>query len=32
LMWSGTVKMFEEAGFGVTSRLGKSSVVMRKAV
>ena len=32
LMWSGTVKMFEEAGFGVTSQLGKSSVVMRKAL
>src|SRR5207244_12478480 len=32
LMWSGTVKMFEEAGFGVTSQLGKSSAVMRKAV
>src|SRR5437016_1217620 len=32
LMWSGTVSLFEEAGFGVTSQLGKSSVVMRKAV
>ena len=32
LMWSGTVSMFEEAGFVVASQLGKSSVVMRKTV
>jgi hypothetical protein len=32
LMWSGTVSMFEDAGFDVASQLGKSSVVMRKVV
>ncbi len=32
LMWSGTVSMFEDAGFDVASQLGKSSVVMRKIV
>jgi len=32
LKWSGTVSMFEDAGFGVLSQLGKSSVVMRKTV
>jgi hypothetical protein len=32
LMWSGTVSMFEEAGFDIASQLGKSSVVMRKTV
>lgn len=32
LMWSGTVSMFEDAGFEVASQLGKSSVVMRKTV
>jgi hypothetical protein len=32
LMWSGTVSMFEDAGFDVASQLGKSSVVMRKTV
>jgi hypothetical protein len=31
-MWSGTVSMFADAGFDVASRLGKSSVVMRKLV
>jgi hypothetical protein len=31
-MWSGTVSMFENAGFEVASQLGKSSVVMRKTV
>lgn len=32
MMWSGTVSMFENAGFGVASQLGKSHVVMRKTV
>ena len=32
LMWSGTVSMFEDAGFVLASQLGKSSVVMRKIV
>jgi len=32
LMWSGTVSMFENAGFDLASQLGKSSVVMRKIV
>jgi hypothetical protein len=32
LMWSGTVSMFEGAGFDIASQLGKSSVVMRKIV
>jgi len=32
LMWSGTVSMFENAGFEVASQLGKSSVVMQKTV
>jgi len=32
LMWSGTVSMFEDAGFNVASQLGKSSVVMQKIV
>jgi len=32
LMWSGTVSMFEDSGFEVTSQLGKSNVVMRKLV
>jgi hypothetical protein len=32
LMWSGTVSMFEEAGFDIASQLGKSSAVMRKTV
>jgi acetyltransferase (GNAT) family protein len=32
LMWSGTVSMFENAGFEMASQLGKSSVVMRKTV
>jgi hypothetical protein len=32
LMWSGTVSMFENAGFETASQLGKSSVVMRKTV
>jgi acetyltransferase (GNAT) family protein len=32
LMWSGTVSMFEDAGFAIASQLGKSSVVMRKTV
>jgi hypothetical protein len=32
LMWSGTVSMFEDAGFNIASQLGKSSVVMRKTV
>jgi Acetyltransferase (GNAT) family len=32
LMWSGTVGMFERAGFKVASELGKSRVVMRKTV
>jgi len=31
-MWSGTVSMFEDAGFDLSSQLGKSSVVMRKIV
>ncbi len=32
LMWSGTVSMFENAGFEVASQLGKSSVVMQKTL
>ena len=32
LIWSGTVSMFEDAGFDVASQLGKSSVVMRKSI
>jgi len=32
LMWSGTVGMFENAGFEVASQLGKSSVVMQRTV
>lgn len=32
LMWSGTVSMFENAGFEMVSQLGKSSVVMQKTV
>ena len=32
LMWSGTVSMFEDAGFELASHLGKSSFVMRKTV
>jgi len=32
LMWSGTVSMFENAGFEAASQLGKSSVVMQKTV
>ena len=32
LMWSGTVSMFEDAGFDAVTQLGKSSVVMRKTV
>ena len=32
LMWSGTVGMFERAGFEIASELGKSRVVMRKTV
>jgi hypothetical protein len=32
LMWSGTVGMFERAGFKVESELGKSRVLMRKTV
>ncbi len=32
MMWSGTVRMFEDAGFKMASQLGKSHVVMRKTI
>jgi hypothetical protein len=32
LMWSGTVGMFEDAGFDMASQLGKSSAVMQKTI
>ena len=32
LMWSGTVSMFQKAGFERASQLGKSGVVMQKTV
>ena len=32
LMWSGTVSMFQNAGFEIASELGKSRVVMRKTI
>jgi len=32
LIWSGTVSMFEDAGFAIATQLGKSSVVMQKTV
>ncbi len=32
MMWSGTAKMFENAGFRVASKFGKSHVVMRRTI
>jgi hypothetical protein len=32
LMWSGTMSMFDNAGFNMASQLGKSSVVMQKTI
>ncbi len=32
MMWSGTAKMFEDAGFKVASKFGKSHVVMRRTI